>query len=96
MSLTDYLLVCLIALPTSGHYEFNRLPFGLSNSPSNFQRLMDMVLKDLMGIECWVFLNDIMFSATAQEHAQRMENVLRRLDKANLQLHPGKCVIAQP
>jgi hypothetical protein len=24
-----------------GHYEFNRLPFGLSNSPSNFQRLMD-------------------------------------------------------
>jgi hypothetical protein len=57
---------------------------------------MDMVLKDLMGIECWVFLNDIMFSATAQEHAQRMENVLRRLDKANLQLHPGKCVIAQP
>ena len=29
----------------SGHYEFNRLPFGLSNSPSNFQRLMDVVLR---------------------------------------------------
>jgi len=23
----------------SGHYEFNRLPFGLSNSASNFQRM---------------------------------------------------------
>jgi hypothetical protein len=29
-----------------GHYEFNRLPFGLFNSPANFQRLMDAVLKD--------------------------------------------------
>jgi hypothetical protein len=28
----------------SGHYEFNRLPFGLSNSPSNFQRHIDVVL----------------------------------------------------
>jgi hypothetical protein len=34
-----------------GHYEFNRLPFGLSNSPSNFQRLMDRVLKSLVGTE---------------------------------------------
>ena len=25
-----------------------------------------------------------------------MENVLQRFDKANLQLHPGKCVFAQP
>ena len=42
----------------SGHYEFNRLPFGLLNSPANFQRLMDAVLKDLVGTECWVFFDD--------------------------------------
>jgi len=40
----------------SGHYEFNRLPFGLSNSPSSFQRLMDIVLKNLVGTECFVSL----------------------------------------
>jgi hypothetical protein len=39
----------------SGHYEFNRLSFGLSNCPSSFQRLGDLVLKNLTGIECWVF-----------------------------------------
>jgi len=33
---------------SSGHYEFNRLPFGLPNSPANFQRLMDTVLKNLV------------------------------------------------
>ena len=36
--LTDFIV-------PSGHYEFNRLPFGISNSPANFQRLMDTVLK---------------------------------------------------
>jgi len=42
-----------------------------------------------------VFMDDIIFSNTAQEHAQRLENVLHRFDKANLKLHPDKCVIAQ-
>jgi hypothetical protein len=81
----------------SGHYEFNRLPFGLSNSPANFQRLMDAVLKNLIGVELWVYIDDIIvFSDTAEEHARRLENVFQRFEKANLQLHPGKCVFAQP
>ena len=42
----------------SGHYEFNRLPFGLTNSPANFQRLMDAVLRNVIGVEC-CFLDDV-------------------------------------
>jgi hypothetical protein len=38
----------------------------------------------------------IVFSKSAEEHAQRLGNVLQRFDEANLQLHPGKCVFAQP
>jgi len=67
---------------SQGHYEFNRLPFVLSNSPSNFQRLMDIVLKSLVDTE---FIDDvIVFSKSAKEHALRLENVLRRFDEANL------------
>ena len=81
----------------SGHFEFNRLPFGLSNSPANFQRLMDLVLKDLIGDELHVFIDDvIIFSKTAEEHAARLEHVLERFDRASLQLHPQKCSIARP
>jgi hypothetical protein len=79
----------------SGHYEFNRLPLGLSNSPANFQRLMDTVLMNLIGVECNDFVDDlIMFSSTAEEHARRLENIFQRFEEANLQLHPGKCVFA--
>jgi len=54
-------------------------------------------LKDLVGTECWDFIDDvIIFSRSVQEYAQRLENVLQKFDKANLQLHPGKCVFAQP
>ena len=49
----------------SGHYHFHRLPYGLSNSPASFQRLMAVVLRDLTGTECWIFLDDlIVFSDT--------------------------------
>ena len=82
---------------TSGHYHFNRLPYGLSNSPASFQRLIDVVLRNLTGTECFVFIDDvILFSDTIQEHARRLEHVLQRFEKANLQLQPEKCVFAQP
>jgi len=58
---------------------------------------MYIILRNLIGTHCWIFIDDlIVFSNTAQEHAQRLEKVLRRLDDGNLQLHPGKCKIAQP
>jgi hypothetical protein len=57
---------------------------------------MDVVLKNLVGSECFVFLDDIIvFSSTAEEHALRLENVMHRFDEVNLQLHPGKYVFAK-
>jgi hypothetical protein len=56
---------------------------------------MDVVLRKIIGVECYVFIDDIIFSKSA-EHAARLENVLERFDKANVQLHPGKCEIAHP
>jgi len=57
----------------SGHYKFNKLLFGLSNSPSNFQRLTDTVLRSLVGYEYWVLVDDVVvFSRSAEEHAQRL------------------------
>jgi hypothetical protein len=81
----------------SGHYNFLRLPYGLANSPASLQRLMDLVLRDLVGSVCYVFIDDvIIFGITIEEHANRLVHNLERFDRANLQLQPGKCVFAQP
>jgi hypothetical protein len=58
---------------------------------------MDTVLRNLLGVECYMFVDDlIIFSSTAEEHARKLENVFQRFEEANLQLQPGKCVFAQP
>lgn len=45
------------ALSTSeGHYEFNRMPFGLKGAPATFQRMMNSVLAGVNGIKCFVYL----------------------------------------
>ena len=53
-------------------------------------------MKYLVRKECYIYVYDIIFSKTAEEHARRLANVLERFSKATLQLHPGKCVFAQP
>jgi len=57
---------------------------------------MDLVLKNLTGTECWVFIDDvIVHSDTAQEHAKRLSDVFERFRRASLQLQPEKCVFAK-
>ena len=75
-----------------GFYEFNRLPFGLTNSPATFQRLMQRVLGELHLSTCLVYLDDIVvFSRNIDEHFERLQQVLSRLSEAGLKLKPSKC-----
>jgi hypothetical protein len=36
------------------------------------------------------------FTQTTQEHPQRLDKILHRFDRANVQLNPDKYMIAQP
>ena len=79
-----------------GFYEYNRMPFGLTNSPATYQRLMEDVLSDYHLRICFVFIYDvIIFGRTYEEHLRNLELVLERIRQANLKLAPNKCSFIQ-
>lgn len=79
-----------------GFYEFNRMPQGVTNAPSTFQRLMERCMGDLNLKEALVFIDDlIVFAPTLEEHEQRLMKVLQRLKEFGLKLSVEKCVFFQ-
>ena len=60
-----------------GHYEFDRMPFGLKIAPATFQRLMDVTLTGWTGTELFVYLDDIViFADTLEEHEKKFNNLI--------------------
>lgn len=75
-----------------GVFEYRRLPFGLRNASSSFQRLMSIVLTGLSDLQIAVYIDDVVIaSKTIGEHIERLELVFERLRQANLKLKPKKC-----
>src|SRR5918999_558660 len=67
--------------------------FGLMNSPSTFQTMMNEIFQDLIseGVVC-IYLDDILiFSKTLAEHRRVTRLVLERLRQHHLYLKPEKC-----
>ena len=65
-----------------GHFEFNVMPFRLTNALTPEQSL--------------IYIDDIIvFSQSFPEHLNRLRSVLQRLTEAGLKLKPGKCKFAQ-
>ena len=75
-----------------GLFEFQRMPQGLCNSPSTFQRVMELVFGDMNLTQLVLYLDDILvFSGTFADHLSRLEEVFRRLSQHGLKLKGEKC-----
>lgn len=74
-----------------GHFEFVRMPFGLKNAPSTFQRVMDNILGELQGKNVLCYLDDIViYSTSLQEHIEDLHKVFTKLSNANLKIQTTK------
>ncbi|KAJ8524652.1 hypothetical protein ON010_g16465 [Phytophthora cinnamomi] len=79
-----------------GIFQFCRMPFGLCNAPSTFQRLMDCVLRGLTWVSCLVYLDDVIVftKGSVARHVVELAVVLERLAEAGLSLKVSKCSFA--
>ncbi|CAF4071366.1 unnamed protein product, partial [Rotaria sp. Silwood2] len=81
-------------ITTTGLWEFNVLPMGLTNAPPSFQRIMYNLVVNGREHCCLVYLDDIIiFSKTFKDHMKHLDEILSILDKHRFQLNPSKCSI---
>ncbi|POW01083.1 hypothetical protein PSHT_12690 [Puccinia striiformis] len=76
-----------------GVYEYLRMPFGIKNAPSHFQRMMDLEFTNELS-QLWliIYIDDIIvFSDSWEEHLVRLETILKKITKMNMKISLSKC-----
>ena len=75
-----------------GHYEWIRVPMGISNAPPAFQRFINQVLVGLRDRVCTAYLDDILvYGRTFLEQLVNLRLVLQRLQSKGIKLRADKC-----
>ncbi|CAG9830063.1 unnamed protein product [Diabrotica balteata] len=77
----------------SGQYEFLKLPFGLSSSPSIFARFVNKIFKDLCQQgNVLIYFDDILIATqTIEENLEVLREVLILVSQNLLELRLDKC-----
>nr|GFA41303.1 retrotransposon protein, putative, Ty3-gypsy subclass [Tanacetum cinerariifolium] len=75
-----------------GHYEFQVIPFGLTNAPVVFMDLTNRVCKPYLDKLVIVYIDDILiYSKNEKEHEEHLKAILELLKKEELYAKFSKC-----
>ena len=75
-----------------GQFQWICMPFGVTNGPATFQRVMNLALNGLTWEICLVNLHDvIIWSSSFEEHLNCLRLVFERLRAAKVKLKGKKC-----
>ena len=75
-----------------GHYEFNVLPMGLTNSPATMQATMNRIFGNYLDIWLLIYLDDLLvYNKSAKEHISCLRIVFDLLRQNKLYLKQEKC-----
>ena len=84
----------IIGGEATGVYRFKTGFYGLTTMPTEFQRIMDTTLAGIANT--FAFIDDILIVTRGDEegHIEKVRQVLKRLDEANVSLKAEKCTFA--
>nr|GEX04020.1 hypothetical protein [Tanacetum cinerariifolium] len=75
-----------------GHFEFQVMLFGLTNTPTVFMDLMNRVCKPYLDKFMIVFIDDILiYSKNKEDHEKHLETILELLKNKKLYAKISKC-----
>ncbi|KAG0441354.1 Transposon Tf2-6 polyprotein [Dictyocoela muelleri] len=75
-------------------YVFKRMPFGLCNAPSTFQKAMNNIFNEMKGV--LVYMDDILlFSNTISDHKVLLNSVFEKLIGLGVSINFEKSVFAK-
>ena len=75
-----------------GHWQYKRMPFGLKNAPSAFQRAMQIIFKEFPRNRVIVYLDDILIiEKDFKKHAILVKQVLTTLHRHGVKIKLEKC-----
>ena len=70
------------------------MPFGPTNAPPHFQKVMDGMFADLDHV--MVYMDEItVLSSNPEQHQQHLQEAFNRLAKHKIKIRPDKCQFAQ-
>jgi hypothetical protein len=79
----------------TGLHQYKRMPFGLKNGPSVFQRLMDKVLGRFKWQTALVYIDDvIIYSKDVSTHIKDNGTILGLIAKSGITMSLTKCYLA--
>ncbi|KRH91773.1 putative LTR retrotransposon, partial [Pseudoloma neurophilia] len=75
-----------------GCFQWKVMPFGLKNAPFTFQRIVQRVLKEAIGVFVLAYIDDIcVFSESIEENLNHTRWVLTKLHEVGLKINVKKC-----
>lgn len=76
-------------------YEFNRLPFGITNAVPEFQRAIDNVIETNDCQATYPYIDNIIIGGDSQaDHDKKLAHFLQVAEKYNLTLNENECVFS--
>ena len=77
-----------------GKFEYLRMPFGLRNASTTFQRAMENILSELYELSSPYIDDVVIYSFIWEDHLIHIDRVLKALTEHGLTIKPSKCVWA--